>query len=167
MTFCASTFFTFVTKFVKHLERSISIFTERRSKVGGNDTKNLEESVFKLCDFKGQFSVSQSRDVGMGPGVVSNLMARLIGSEQEILVGKDVSIVLTVDEERSFDVVLVEVVDELLSVLIRTIVKSNGKRIGNRARVNGDERESTASRTDSNADTGAYFQVVAAQTIIV
>lgn len=94
-------------------------------------------------------------------------MTRLVSTDQEIFVVVNVAIVLTIDEERSRDTVVIEIVNKFLSVLVRAIVKGDGKRVGDRATVDWNDRECSTIWTYSNTETGAWFEVVAAQVRVV
>lgn len=96
-----------------------STITKRGAHVTGNDSEDVEESLLDALHLEGDLVDGEGGQLGVGPSVGGNLVARFVGALNNGADGGvvDAAVVVTVDKEGDLDLLLVEEVEELMGVL--------------------------------------------------
>ena len=97
-----------------------STITKRGAHVTGGDSKDVEEGLLNACHFEGDLFDGEGGQLGVGPGVRSDLMAGFVGALDDGADGGvvDAAVVVAVNKEGDLDLLLVEEVEELMGVLL-------------------------------------------------
>lgn len=93
--------------------------TIRRAHVTGDDSEDVKEGLLDALHLEGDLVDGEGGQLRVGPGVGGDLVTGLIGALDDGADGGvvDATVVVAVDEEGDLDLLLVEEIEELMSVL--------------------------------------------------